>query len=163
LIVLKNERFYFYQLAGGTIRFRNILRKKGKKLEPMIQMETIKGSKWLPVLRCDRSHGFLHIDLYDYKKVKKTRRDLASKDAVSAIVEVIDLLKREWKKLFEELHHDEIVDYFMNNQESIKSELDNARAYLLNEAKQPDSIVGSRGKGVIGITGNAELKRESED
>lgn len=154
----KRERFYFVRLEGDMLRFRNILRKKNKELEPMIQMETKIDKKWLPVLRCDRSHDFIHIDLYD-KDGKQKKRKLASKDAVSAIVEVIDLLKTDWRELFEELQYEEIASYFVSHENVIKSELDNARDYLLNEAKQPDLIRDSRGKGVVTISGDAILKK----
>ena len=154
----KQERFYFVRLEGDMLRFRNILRKKNKELEPMIQVETKIDKKWLEVLRCDRSHDFMHIDLYD-KDRKRKRRRLESKDAVSAIVEVIDLLKTEWRELFEELQYEEIASYFVGHENVIKSELDNARDYLLNEAKQPDLIRDSRGKGVVTISGDAILKK----
>ncbi|MBZ5529783.1 MAG: hypothetical protein LAN71_18050 [Acidobacteriia bacterium] len=157
--VSKQERFYLIKFSGEIIRFRNILRKKNKELEPLIQMETKVGSKWLPVLRCDRSHDFLHIDLY-YKNGEKKKKDLESKDAVSAIVEVIDLLKREWRELFLELQYDEISNYFASNQESIKSELDNASKYLLNEAKQPDAIRDSKGKGIITFSADAYIEKK---
>jgi hypothetical protein len=156
--VLKWERFYFIKLAGDMLRFRNILRKKNKGLEPMIQIETKIDKKWLPVLRCDRGHGFLHIDIID-KDGKQKKRQLASKDTVCAIVEVIDLLKRDWKGLFEELHYEQIASYFVSHESIIKSELDNARDYLLNEAKQPDLIRESRGKGVITFSGDATIKK----
>ena len=147
----KQERYYIIRFAGGILRFRNILRKKNKELEPMIQMERRVNKEWLPVLRCDRSHDFLHIDLYD-KDGKQKKRKLTSKDSVSAIVEVIDLLKREWTELFEELHLEDVARYHLSQEDAIKNELDNARDYLLREAKQPDSIRDSRGKGVIGFS-----------
>jgi len=155
----KKERCYIIRLAGAKIRFRNLLRKKGERFETMIQMELKVSSKWLPVFRCDRSHNFYHVDLF-YKDGRKRKKLLSSKDAVNAIVEVIDLFKRDWKKLFEELHHNEIASYFESHQISIQSGLDNARKYLLNEAKQMDMIRESRGKGEIGFDANAILEKE---
>jgi hypothetical protein len=98
------------------------------------------------------------MDLYD-KDGKQKKRKLASKDAVSAIVEVIDLLKTDWRELFEELQYEEIARYFVSHENVIKSELDNARDYLLNEAKQPDLIRDSRGKGVVTFSADAILKK----
>lgn len=154
----KQERFYFVKLSGDMLRFRNVLRKKNKELEPMIQMEAKIDKKWLPVLRCDRAHDFMHIDLY-YKDGKQEKRKLTSKDAVSAIVEVIDLLKTDWRELFDELQYEEIASYFISHENVIKSELDNARYYLLNEAKRPDLISDSRGKGVVTFSMDTMTKK----
>ncbi len=155
----KKERFYFIKLAGDKLRFRNVLRKKGEELEPMIQIEVKIDGKWLEAIRCDRAHGKLHVDLYD-KDRKRSRRPLVSKDSVSAIVEVIDLIKQNWKKLFEELHYKEFTNYFENDENGVKRELDNARDYLLKEAKRPDLIGDERGKGVIGFSSNAILTKQ---
>jgi len=158
---LKKERFCLIRLAGDKLRFRNVLRKKGEELEPMIQMEVKIDGKWLEAIRCDRAHGSLHVDLYD-KDRKRSRRYLASKNSISAIVEVIDLIKQDWKNLFEELHYKEFTSYFENDENGIKRELDNARDYLLKEAKRPDLIRDERGKGVIGFSANACMRTTSE-
>ena len=49
--------------------------------------------------------------------------------------------------------------YFQNYEETIKIDLINAREFLLNEAKQPDLVKDSRGKGVIHFSAGAELEK----
>lgn len=152
----KRERFYF--ITDGKLRFRNILRKKGEELEPMIQMEVKIDGEWLEAIRCDRAHGSLHIDLYDKDRMR-SRKYLVSKDSLGAIVEVIDLMKQDGKRLLEELHYEEITGYFTSDESGIKRELDSARDYLLGEARRPDLIIDERGKGVISMDGNATLTK----
>lgn len=151
----KKGRFYIIRYPA-EIRFRNILRMKGDELEPMIQMEAKVGSKWVPTIRCDRSHDFLHLDLF-YKNGEKKKLELRSRDPSDAIVEVIEKLKQDWKKLFEELQYHDIVEKFAKNQGFIKRELENAKKFLLNEAKHPEKMVDMRGKGVIGYSVDAIL------
>jgi hypothetical protein len=155
----KRERFYFISLAGDKLRFRNVLRKKGEELEPMIQMEVKIEGKWLDAIRCDRGpHPSLHVHFID-KGRKNVRRDLVSKDAVNAITEVIDLIKRDWQRLFKELHYEEITRYFASDENGIKRELDSARDYLLEEAKRSDLIIDERGKGVKQFDANSILTK----
>lgn len=156
----KKGRFYFIQYPP-EIRFRNILRMKGNEPEPMIQMEVKVGSKWLSIIRCDRSHNFLHLDLF-YRNGEKKKLKLQSRDSSDAIVEAIEILKQDGK-IFEELGYPDIVAKFAKNQEFIKRELENAKRFLLDEAKHPEKMVDMRGKGVPAYTVNTVFRKKRRE
>jgi hypothetical protein len=143
----------------ANIRFRNILRMKGNELEPMIQIEARVGSRWLCVVRCDRSHDFLHLDLF-YRNGQKKKRRLQSQNSSDAIVEAMEILKQEGRELFEELQYPEIAQKFAENQDFIKRELENAKKFLLNEAKHPERIKDMRGEGITAYGVDAIFKKE---
>jgi len=156
----KIGRFYFIHYPP-EIRFRNIWRMKGNEFEPLIQMEAKLGSEWSPIIRCDRSHNFLHLDLL-YRNGEKKKLELQSRDSSDAIVEVIEILKQDGK-IFEELGYPDIAAKFAKNQEPIKTELENAKRFLLAESKHPEKMVDMRGKGVIACSMGADLVRKSEE
>ena len=128
----------------------------------MIQMEAKVGSKWSPIIRCDKSqHPFLHLDLF-YKNGEQKKLELTSRGPSDAIVEVIEKLKQDWKELLEELQYHDIVEKWAKNQGFIKRELENAKKFLLNQAKHPEKIVDMRGEGVKGFSIDAILVRNKQ-
>lgn len=53
-------------------RYRHYhLRIKGQILEFVVQYETFINGKWLPVVRYDTSHGYVHRDLLNIKQEKR--------------------------------------------------------------------------------------------
>jgi len=133
--------------------------KRNEKIEPMIQIETKIREKWSPIIRCDRSHGFLHLDLY-YRNGSKTKKNLSACESIEAIIETIEFLKEEWKKTFSELDYPELVVKFHENKKFLYDELEAAKNYLIAQSQCPKRISDLRGKGVKPFTIDAVLVKK---
>ena len=135
--------------------------KKGKKIEPMIQVEAKLNDKWSPVIRCDKSfHEFLHLDFFNRegKKIRQTK--LNTQEPIEAIVETIDFLKKEWKKTFSDANYPELIEKFRENKDFLYNELEAAKKYLVEQAQCPEKIIDLSGKGVKPFTIDSVLVKE---
>ena len=158
----KKGRFYLIQYPYN-VRFRNTIVKKGKKIEPMIQIEVKMEDKWSPVIRADKSlHEFLHLDFFnrDGKKIRQTA--LNTQEPIEAIVEAIDFLKKKWKKTFSDANYPELIKKFGENKDFLYNELEAAKKYLVEQAQCPEKIVDLCGKGVKPFTIDSVLVKEDQ-
>lgn len=151
----KIGRFYLIDFPD-PLRFRNMIIKRGGKIEPMIQIEARIDDDWLPVIRCDRSHDFLHLDLY-HRNGKKIKVELKAEKPIDSIRETFNLIQEDWKKIFRDLDYPELLENFETNKEFLIMELKRAEQYLIEEIKSLEDLFDLRGKGVKPFTIDAVL------
>lgn len=77
-------------------RYRHLhVRVKGRIVFFRIQLETLIGEKWMPVVRYDSAHGFVHRDLLD-KRGHVIKTPLFNQDLNDALTFAENDLKTNW-------------------------------------------------------------------
>ena len=58
-----NKKTYIFMLSDSDRKRHEHLKDKGKIIEFVVQYEMLYKDKWIPVIRYDTAHGFVHKDL----------------------------------------------------------------------------------------------------
>jgi hypothetical protein len=86
---------YVIRLSLGD-RYRHVhVRAKDRIVFFRIQLETLVGEKWMPVVRYDTAHGFVHRDLLD-KRGYAIKTPLFNQDLNDALTFAENDLKTNW-------------------------------------------------------------------
>ena len=97
---MKREIEYTLRL-GTSVRYRHRhIIKTGKIIYFRVQLETLVGNNWYPVVRYDTSHGFAHRDLID-RKGEVIKTPIFIKDYNDALTFAESDLKANWE-IYEE-------------------------------------------------------------
>lgn len=81
---------------SSTDRYRHIhVRMKDRIVFFRVQIETLIGDKWMPVVRYDTAHGFVHRDLLD-RHGNATKTPLFNQDLNDALTFAENDLKTNW-------------------------------------------------------------------
>jgi hypothetical protein len=79
-----------------TDRYRHLhVRARDKIVFFRVQLETLAGGEWVPVVRYDTSHGFAHRDLLD-RRGQVTKTPLFNQDLNDALTFAENDLKANW-------------------------------------------------------------------
>jgi len=77
-------------------RYRHVhVRVRGRIVFFRVQLETLVGEKWMPVVRYDTAHGFVHRDLLD-KRGHAIKTPLFNQDLNDALTFAENDLKTNW-------------------------------------------------------------------
>jgi hypothetical protein len=130
------------------IRLRNIFRIKNKTLQSfVVQAELRRATEeasWVPIVRYDCAHGFIHRDLM-HQNGRKTKTRLSAQkleDAVKLAIEEIEGNRRLW---LIELGFESRVPEILKNID-IRDELQEAKDFLLFLISHPDRITQAPSK-----------------
>jgi hypothetical protein len=81
---------------GPSDRYRHLhVRVRDRIVFFRLQMETLVGRKWLPVVRYDTAHGFAHRDLLD-RRGRADKTPLFNQDLNDALTFAENDLKTNW-------------------------------------------------------------------
>ena len=96
LFIMNREVEYLLRL-GPADRYRHKhIRERGNIVYFRVQLETMIGNKWYPVVRYDTSHGFAHRDLVN-KKGDATKTPIFIHDYNDALTFAESDLKANWE------------------------------------------------------------------
>lgn len=94
---MPDDRDYSYELAEGVRLRGRFRRNRGLITEFVIQLETVLGDEWLPVVRYDSAHGRPHRDRMDRwgREIEKRWLSMSNNEALTAGTADI---KQNWKR-----------------------------------------------------------------
>lgn len=93
-----------YVRWNARIRLRIFRQRRKGIIDFIVQLEYLVG-KWIPVIRYDNAHGFLHKDVYSKTGNKKRREEIIAKtlkDAVKIAYKDLSQNYEEYVRRFEE-------------------------------------------------------------
>jgi hypothetical protein len=148
----KGERQFLMELTLGKltdIRLRTVFRLRSKAVQSfVVQAELRKGEKedvyWVPIVRYDCAHGFIHRDLM-HRNGGKTKIRLSSQKLDDAIKLAMNEMERNLSLRLVELGFESRVPEILENVD-ISGELQEARDFLLLLVAHPDRITQTPSK-----------------
>jgi len=147
----KGERQFLMELTLGKledIRLRNIFRLKSKAVQSfVIQAELRKAAEeasWVPIVRYDCAHGFIHRDLMR-QNGRKTKTRLSAQKLEDAIKLALEEIERNLRLWLIELGFESRVPEILKNVD-IRNELQEAKDFLLFLTSHPDRITQASSK-----------------
>jgi hypothetical protein len=146
----KGERQFLMELTPGRlkdIRLRNIFRLRNKTVQSFViqaELRDAEEASWVPVVRYDCAHGFIHKDLM-HQNGGRTKTRLSAQKLEDAIRLAIEEIERNLRLWLIDLGFESRVPEILKNVD-IHDELQEARDFLLFLIDHPDRITQTPSK-----------------